>query len=600
MKWFWTLSCLMFLTAGVSLYAQQRSYRVPRRATLEWSRYREPAVQMTVIREADRKRQPIAAEQKAEVAPPIYQDGALSAPRLVRAFAGNPFELATPNDNSLAVSHYGEILSAVNSAVRVYDTTGQHLGMHTLTALGDTLQLPGLEFDPRVWYDTAARRFIIVFLSGFRSSNSQVIVGFSADSSALGAWHFYALPGDPLQDSSWSDFPMITVEGSSLFITLNLLWNDSTWQKGFRQSIIWRVPMADGFAGADSLDAVLTWGVEYGGKPLRNVCPVITRARSVSDSFQYYLSNRNFSPANDSFFLIRQSPSGMVTVSVFRTSGDYAAPPPAQMQGSQVLATNDARVLWAERWNGRIFFAGNTDDGAGRASIYVGTHILGDTARSWMRILPTERYEWGYPCITAFPASGGMQRLLFTNFTADTTHPGCGAFLWVDTMLSELTILHRGFASVNLLRSDTERWGDYTTCQADPAHPGRLWCAGYVGRRVTQGFYTYNAHVTWMGAFGLSAPPAGLAEAPSRPAPVVMPQPAGDHAVVRVHIQKGGPYRAAVYDAGGRLVHTLFKDILRAGTTYHFHLRTTQWPPGLYYLRLSGPDGVQNIRWVLR
>ncbi len=591
------IACVLFGLA-LPLAAQQIHYRIARRATIGWAQYAEPAVQALVIREADRKKQPrYAAETRPAPPPAVRRSPTLLPPHLVKAFQANTFELATPNDNSLAVSHRGEILSAVNSTVRIYDTAGQHLGMHTLTALGDTLQLPGLEFDPRVGYDTTRRRFLIVFLSGFRSSNSRLIVGFSADSSALGAWHFYALPGDPLQDSSWTDFPMIVMRDSVLIITANLLWNDSTWQKGFRRSVIWRVPVGRGFAGADSLDAFLSWGLTYEGKPLRNVCPVVPRAPA--DSFQYYLSNRNFAAASDSFFLIRQAPSGALSVIPFRAAGTYAAPPPAQMNNSQVLATNDARVLWAEQWHDRIFFAGNTDDGHGKATIYLGRYRTGDTSRAWWRVVPVVGYELGYPCVTAFPGNDGHRRLVFVNFSADTAHPGCGALMWSDTFVSDITVLQRGMASVNVLQSDTERWGDYTTCQPDPVDPRRMWCAGYVGKRVRRGLYAYDGHVTWIGAFEPATPPAGLRASSALPTPaVLMPQPVRDHARLRVRITRSGPYRAAIYDSHGRRVRVLFEDVLRAGVTYYFHILPKGLPAGTYYLQLSGPDGVRRIRWV--
>ncbi len=578
------------------MWGQRTPYRVERRLSVSWSEISAGPIDFGLVREADRKH-PFAKPSaffEHVASSPLFEPGALPPPLLERRFAANGFEMGTPNDNTLAISPAGEILSAVNTAVAVYDTTGRRKERKTLTDFGDTLQLPGREFDPRVLYDPLHRRFVMVFLSGSHSSNSRLIVGFAGDDSATGMWHFYALPGDPLGDSSWTDFPMVALWDSTLVVTVNLLWNDSSWQAGFRQTIIWQIPTAGGYQGADSLDAYLTAGIGYGGRPLRNLCPVIPYRRPPTDSFFYFLSNRNFSPGNDTFFLVRLSPSGAWDVRPVISDVPYAMPPDAQMRGTQSLATNDARVLWAGQWDSAIYFTGNTRSPSGKASVYAG-RMVGSAAV--LRILPTDVHEWGYPSAAPF---GNGRWLLFTNYAGDTSMPGCGAFVWEDTLISTFRILQRGFSPVNLLQGSTERWGDYTTCQPDPTDSHRIWCAGYVGRRVRVGMFSYNGHVTWVGAFRQGQWPAAVPRPPMTASlPRIFPSPAQTVVVADLVVEQGGMHRVDILDPAGRVIHEVWEDVLRPGR-YRMQWRVADWPAGRYVLRVSGPDGIRTIPWTKR
>ncbi|MBL0052360.1 MAG: hypothetical protein IPP29_13025 [Bacteroidetes bacterium] len=44
----------------------------------------------------------------------------------------------------------------------------------------------------------------------------------------------------------WTDFPMMALTNDELFITVNLLYPDSSWQTGFNETIIWQVNKHDG------------------------------------------------------------------------------------------------------------------------------------------------------------------------------------------------------------------------------------------------------------------------------------------------------------------------------------------------------------------
>ena len=135
-------------------------------------------------------------------------------------FFGNPFGNSTPNDNDMAISNGGKIISVINSTIFFYDVpTDTTQGALSLAAFSNPLGMPHQEFDPKVSYDPIEDRFVLVCLNGFTDSTSDIIVGFSQTNDPTGTWNLYSLPGDPLNNNLWTDYPIIALTQGELFIT---------------------------------------------------------------------------------------------------------------------------------------------------------------------------------------------------------------------------------------------------------------------------------------------------------------------------------------------------------------------------------------------
>jgi hypothetical protein len=168
---------------------------------------------------------------------------------MLRNFSGNTFNGYVPNDNDMAISNHDEVCSVSNTTIFTRDQiNGMNYGSFVLHNITVGAGLQQEEFDPKVLYDPQSDRFVMVCLNGFTDSTSNILVGFSQDSSSYGSWLFYVLPGNPFNNTLWTDFPMIAVNDSSLFITVNLLNNDSTWQAGFNESLIWQIAKSEGYS----------------------------------------------------------------------------------------------------------------------------------------------------------------------------------------------------------------------------------------------------------------------------------------------------------------------------------------------------------------
>lgn len=153
-------------------------------------------------------------------------------PALVKgqSFLANGFSGGTPNDNDMAISDQGIVLSVINSDIYVKNTkTGVVSSPKSLAAISGPLNIPYFKFDPKVMYDPTADRFVMVFLAGNLDTTSSVILGFSQTNNPNLGWNMYKLPGNPLNNGYWTDYPMIAMTGKELFLTVNLLINNSTW-----------------------------------------------------------------------------------------------------------------------------------------------------------------------------------------------------------------------------------------------------------------------------------------------------------------------------------------------------------------------------------
>ena len=68
---------------------------------------------------------------------------------MLTGFQGNPYNFSVPNDNDVAISNDGMIVSVINSTINIYTETGEELYVVSLSAFSDTLDILESDFDPR-------------------------------------------------------------------------------------------------------------------------------------------------------------------------------------------------------------------------------------------------------------------------------------------------------------------------------------------------------------------------------------------------------------------------------------------------------------------
>lgn len=513
-------------------------------------------------------------------------------PWMGRNFRSNIAIQGVPNDNDLAVGNNFSV-SVINSNIWVQDLSGNVLQTISLEAWSDTLNVSQDQFDPRALYDPRHDRFIIVCLGGFTDSTNNVIVGFSATNDPTGDWNLYALPGDPLNETLWTDYPIIALTEFELFITGNLLRNGEPWQTGFAKSIAWQIDLDNAYLG-DTLDTRLWTDPQFGGASIRNMCPVQGGVLPYGPNM-YFLSNRNFATSNDTVFVMEVTDTingnPQLTVDYALADIPYSVPTNAPQTISQRLATNDARWLDAFIENDNIQFVGNcTDTITGYPGVYHGIIRNVSTASSLLvnaNILREDSAGYGYAGISWFGLSfTDDDALIGINYSGsyNTKHPGCGViFSNGQGTYSDLVVARRGFGFINAISDTTERWGDYSGAQLVYGSLGVAWMAGTWGQ---------SSHIpaTWVAEFNhpgiVSRPETPSVQAEAK----AFPNPFTDMVAVEFRLDYEQTVDITLYGMDGRRIKTMLHTRGKAGVN-RFTFSQNPLPAGMYLLRITGSDG---------
>lgn len=490
----------------------------------------------------------------------------LPAPVTGFGVQGNSFNNGTPTDNEIAIGNDGMLISVQNSNIFRYNTnTNSQLTNQSLSGFFVPLQNSASKYDPKVLYDPAADRYILMCLAGYTSSNTNLLVGFSNSDSINGTWHLYEIPGNPFGDTAWSDYPMIAVNNNELFLTVNQVYDGQPWQTGFKETFIWQINKWDGYSG-DSLRTQLHSGINTNGRPVRNLCPVEHAGAPTNSPVMYFLSDRNLDASNDTVFLVTISdtinaPGQQLTVQMMESNVSYFAPIQADQPGSGgQLSTNDARIQGAYILGNTIqFVCATTDTTTGNVGIYHGIVSNVNSAPSVRGTIYADTLlDYGYPNLAwvGYDVSDYTSIIMFLH-SAASVNPGYSV-MTADTAgnFSARTNAKSGTGGVSLLSGD-ERWGDYTGIQRRYDIGGTCWVNGYYGM-------SNGAHSTWICEIGRSAD-VGVTESSNAVQANVYPNPVADQMTIAFTLDAAVYVRFAVYDAQGKLVQILVEDQFRAG-----------------------------------
>jgi hypothetical protein len=535
------------------------------------------------------------------------QNESLADPGLGINFSGNTFSGSTPCDNDIAVSSDSTVLSAVNTTLYFYDADSSAavlLGTTSFAAFTASLGLPHQEFDPKVLYDPNEDKYIVVVLNGYTDTTSSIIVGFSQTNDLMGAWNLYSIPGNPLNNGLWTDYPIIAMTNNELFITVNLLYPDSTWQAGFNESIIWQINKFNGYNNA-ALNANLITGIQYNGKNIRNLCPVKGGSQLYGPDM-YFLSNRNFETQGDTFFLVHvldtAGAAGFgVTVQMLNSNADYFMAGDARQSGSHKLATNDSRVLGAFIENDKIQFVHNSMD---TTTTFCGVYhgIISNVSTSptvqGQQISDTLR-DIGYPNISYAGLNATDNSSIITfDHTAPTVSAGVSAIKSDGSFnYSYIKKIKDGTSYVNILGSLQERWGDYSGSQRMYGNPGEVWMSGYQGYLTGINRYhrAYIAQLSFIDAF------LGNNDVSEEPIinAVVFPNPMENIISVDFELAKAEYLEFDLVDLTGRRVQLLMREYVKAGKN-RFTFSIADLASGTYVFNIKGKDRFVNTTKVVR
>ena len=514
------------------------------------------------------------------------------APDIGRSFNGRPLgSSGVPNDNTVAISNDGIIISAINTTVTILDSDGSMLKFRSLSGMvAGQLGLLDRYYDPKVLYDPIADRFILMFLEGSGSNDTRIIVGFSQTKDPTGFWNFYQISGRPDGGNVWSDYPIIGHNGEDLFITVNLIIDGGSWQEGFIESFIWQISKEDGYNG-NPLGRQLYKGIQYKNKNIWSICPV-QPATDLGTNEMYFLSVRPGDETNDTLFLHHinnslSSNEAELSTSILTSNINYGVPPTAfQPDIGFRLQTNDTRVLSATKLGDKIHYVQSTMEPAYYSSgIYHGViEQLGSTPTVKAHIISDPNFDYAYPSISYSGANNDDVHSMLITFshvgendyagTSVVFHNGIGG---LNGLYSEVIEVKEGDGLINTFVADTgERWGDYTDIQRKYNEPGVVWLAGSYGD-------SNNLNNVWLAEIKVD----NKLNIVNRI--ISYPNPARDEVHVAANFDKDELVDVELVNMSGQLIQALRSKQVRAGGS-EFLMNTAGLAKGVYILSIRNSD----------
>lgn len=438
----------------------------------------------------------------------------------------------TPNDNHIAVGNDGKIVSVMNTVIRVHNDTGKIIKAFTLDYFAnnpnikkDPIPTMNRTYDPRVMYDPYKDRYIVVFMHGTTNKNSFIIVGFSTTNDPAKPWNVYKIPGTPIQDTVWSDYPIVSQTKEDMFFTVNLLHNGSSWEEGFVEAVIWQLNKEDGFNG-DTMHKNFFHNIKFNGVSIWSIC-AIQNGPMPDGVDNYFMSVRPYTKENDTIFVHRitntlRSGQANYELGLLKSPLKYGFPSSAlQPDTAFRLRTNDARVLSGVRIGTQLHYFQNClnfktmQAHIMHGSIYNITSPSGGTlhhtywnqggAVTKAHLFTNDSLDFGYPAVAAAgdvptsELSAQDPSMIVTSVYSGAKHfPGTGAF-FINRYgeYSDYQILKKGQSIINytFIKPKEQRWGDYEGIQAKFNEKGIYYLVGSWGKGNNMNAYVARVKI---------------------------------------------------------------------------------------------------------
>lgn len=497
----------------------------------------------------------------------------------------------TPNDNHIAVSNSGMVVSVMNTVIRVTNDTGRYLRGWSLEYFANNPNkkidnIPALTrvYDPRVLYDPVADRFIVLFMHGTTDQTSFIVVGFSQTNDPSKPWNVYRIPGKPTKDLIWSDYPIVAHNSTDLFFTVNLIGNGASWEEGFTEAIIWQINKADGYNG-DTLNKNFYSNIKYKGQALRSIC-AIQNGPLPEGSDNYFISVKPIAKVNDTVFVLRVTNtqrSGLadLTMKVMTTPQKYGFPPSAlQPDTSYKLRTNDARVLSAIRLGNTIQYLQNSINFATYQAHLTHCTVFDIEGSPYIRagMITDDSLDMGYPAIAAAGRSADDPSAVITFVYSSPWHmPGTGV-IYRNRYgeYSRIVDVKRGKSLIfySFIPKGEQRWGDYEGIQRKFNEPNTYYMVGSYGNN--QYMNAWIARIT-LNDQRLDAPVDNVR---------VFPVPAAQDVYLEVKVEQPGRFTAELVNMTGQQIKGDL-DMYLSGGTHKLRMDRSNLAPGVYVLRLK-------------
>lgn len=386
-------------------------------------------------------------------------------------FTGNLNDGSPTQDNSIAISNGGLIVSVSNARINMYNSAGASLYSSPINAW-----LPygtRAYSNPQVMYDVTADKYVFTCQSYPVSDTSKVFVAFSRSNNPTAGWYCYMVNGDPLGTSLGFDFPRIGINDSELFITGNLYNSPGTSSVSFNKPMIFQMNKINGYAGA-ALNYVY-YSYVFGNPTF--MLP-LSDGQSTLATGMHMVSTKDTGGSTFSLYKITgnwaRSPS--ITYSTVNTATYRVPADAAQLGSTDRLDVGDCRALSGFYLNGYLHFAFNCDAGSGFSGISyhrVDPVTLADS----MRVLGASGADNAYPSVVSYATRSSDPTVIIGYVsTSASTYPDIRAVQCDSTLVWSGTTVVKASPTFISGTGGTATWGSYTgTCRKHNSTAPSIW-----------------------------------------------------------------------------------------------------------------------------
>ena len=478
-----------------------------------------------------------------------------------------------PNDNTIAVSKNGRIISMMNGEVGIFKTDGSKLDRYNLYSFFN--EYIGDPCDPLVQYDANADRFIM-FVQACGDYKDKIAFGFSTSNNPAGNWYIYVFESDILDDGSWCDYPKLAITRDEVFLGINLfgLTDDK-----YKQSILFQLDKQDGFAG-NSLTYKVWENLEFTPMP-------ITSGISQYYPGAYVLSSESAEGTSLTLYDVTNNlGSADLEIITYNVPVEaYKVPLSASQYGStQNLDSGDSRMQ-SGYYQNKIIHAVHTASDAGYAVVkYYRINPSSFATKSFTVTGKDAKLDYCYPAVLPFTKEITSDAS-FIAFHASGTdyYPMMRGKVFnhdFTTIASQLVKSREG-SMTDCYNSDREynRWGDYMGLAY---HYGNtiptVWMAGSLASN-SLGWVTYIAEANVINV-------SRAHDTEINTELKISPNPTTERFNVLIETQKSFEATFTLINEEGKLISTLYKGGILTGEN-KFSFDTSNLNNGYYYLLIK-------------
>lgn len=586
-----SLLLFMFVTA---LFAQQSVQIGPYERTgevvmSEIEPTKDPMAFLTNVRKHPKAQKEITTKNTKTTELDQQYTGNAPIPVLEQTLTPGPnHDGGYPYDNGISVSNQGQVVTATNLGVYVYDLDGD---IAMSTGYHSFLGTIGGKFDPQIAYDDENDRYIVVILRTGTNVNCGVDIAVSASSDPTGTWYSYFIPNTHDHPSSWVDFPHMGISSDRLYVHANI-YNDSY----FLESNIWDVPLSELYAGStinpvkhitdDSNIRFLVDGDGVYGPKYYGINIGISNAIKI-----YTFENGTMDEGVDIATLTREASGEFYSQDKLLYPGGDASNSYSYMKDSILFYTHGGTYYYTDKDDTTTLIYGSIildfDDLS--ESVANTPHFVIDQARNYCYAHISYA---GYSDEEGRPAS-----ILTALYGSETEYLGTIAYhIAPNEEISDGLIVAEGTGQV-----DT-RMGDYIQTVPNPSGTREVWITGQFGSNVETNAIenTGNADGLYLGniiakisveeddgVVGIYNKPQTFHEVKKAK---LYPNPAYEFVSYEFEVEKDGIYKAKIYSVEGKYVKTITDRRVKKGTV-KLSFNANAYEKGTYYIILEDANG---------